>query len=515
MWRGRIGRRRVWQRRDSPAGAGRSGPARAPAWARGLALLIALGAAGLAGFNYFFPQPPHFSPRQAVGRPPPGPVLVVAPHNDDEVIGAAGLMRRAAAGGARVTVALVTNGDGFTVAAERRFLRLLPRPAEYRRLGELRQSETLGAIAELGLGRDAVVFLGYPDGGISRLWETHWDVRSPYRSRFTGTDRSPYPNSYRPGAPYAGAALAEDLVRLLGQVMPGLIVYPHPGDAHPDHWATHNFVAYAVEVWRQRGAPWAKAVEEWTYLVHRGDWPAPKGMHPEANLVPPAPLLVTGEDWFRFDLTPEEVAAKGRALGHHATQTAIMRRYLQSFARQNELFARMPREQATPLPPRPGLTRGPRWPDWNAEATRVPEPVADTVARDAQGAADIAAVALARDEAELFVGLELRAPVSARVRYVIRARAVTPDATAAPAVSVSVRPGAADAPETNPAGTAARALAAGRRLAVAIPLAALDRPAAIIVGASAEYAGIVVDRSKWVLVRLPGEPVRRRWGGPA
>src|SRR2546430_986709 len=54
----------------------------------------------------------------------PGPssaILVLAPHCDDETLGTGGMLAEAVRAGARVRVVLLTNGDGFRVAAARRY----------------------------------------------------------------------------------------------------------------------------------------------------------------------------------------------------------------------------------------------------------------------------------------------------------------------------------------------------------------------------------------------------------
>lgn len=87
--------------------------------------------------------------------PPPGPVLVVAPHPDDETIGAGGALARHVERGDEVRVVVATSGertrggaDGVDVAAER-------------------EAECRAACATLGLP-DPPVFLRLPDGDLER-----------------------------------------------------------------------------------------------------------------------------------------------------------------------------------------------------------------------------------------------------------------------------------------------------------------------------------------------------------
>jgi N-acetylglucosamine malate deacetylase 1 len=83
--------------------------------------------------------------------PPPGPVLVLAPHPDDETIGPGGTLARHAAAGDDVTVLVVTSGERTTGGTGD--------------VGAARESECVAACRALGLERPPV-FLRLPDGDI-------------------------------------------------------------------------------------------------------------------------------------------------------------------------------------------------------------------------------------------------------------------------------------------------------------------------------------------------------------
>ena len=271
----------------------------------------------------------------------PGPVLVIAPHNDDEVLGTGGVIQRHHDCGDPVTVVLMTNGDGQYRGPFRSRHRAV-------RFGYYRQRETLRALDELGLGTTDVVFLGYPDRGLAQLWNRHWEGSHPYRSPQTGVARSPYDNSLTEGAPYCGEAVVRDLQRLLRDRRPRTIYLPHPNDLHPDHWSAAAFGVYALE--RLRHEADAEAFEDvhlWTYVVHRGRWPMPRGRMFRAELTPPRALTQLDTDWRQVPLSPTEIRAKHRAILKHRTQVRYMRLYLESFARANELFGHVPRLRLT------------------------------------------------------------------------------------------------------------------------------------------------------------------------
>lgn len=86
--------------------------------------------------------------------------LIVAPHPDDEAIGAYGVIRALTARGARVTVAIVTDGAGSHPGSVR-----WPRG----RLVAARRRETRSAMHRIGVRAARVVFLDLPDGGLTAM----------------------------------------------------------------------------------------------------------------------------------------------------------------------------------------------------------------------------------------------------------------------------------------------------------------------------------------------------------
>ncbi len=142
--------------------------------------------------------------------------LIVAPHPDDEIIGAAGLILSLKARGARVTVAVVSDGAASHPGSLR-----WPKA----RLVAARRRESLRALRRLGIPAGDVRFLGLPDG---RLHEHEAQGR-----------------------------------RMLHRVMAtdsvDLIVGPAEEDAHPDHRAVARALKRA-----------SRSVRHLTYQV----WPA-------------------------------------------------------------------------------------------------------------------------------------------------------------------------------------------------------------------------------------------------
>jgi LmbE family N-acetylglucosaminyl deacetylase len=433
-------------------------------------------------------------------------VLVLAPHCDDETLGAGGLIRAAVRAGARVRVAFLTNGDGFPLAASRRYGKIRLTRDTYIRFAYHRQAEAIAALRELGVARDQVTFLGYPDGGLAPMWTRYWDEGRPYRSRFTRSTANPYRNSLRPNAPYCGRSVLEDVKRLLRQERPTTLVVPHPGDDHPDHWASYCYLTAALReiALEEQPGPWIGAFDHWaqrarvqTYLVHRGDWPVPQGLERDARLVPPAALVALDTEWSTLPLDAETRAAKERALWRYRSQMAVMRRFLQSFVRSDELFGALS-PVALPLSPGPLVAGWPPAPNDGRLETVIADCARDTFIRDLSGSGDLQAVAALTDGRSLRLRLTARSAVSPRVRYRLRLQPLgprDPNRVTAP-LTVTFSRGKSDTPGV-------RCVSSGRRLEVVAPLALLGYPREILIGADTEFTRLVVDRVCWRTVRLP------------
>lgn len=302
---------------------------------------LSLGAYAIYSFYFYYQEKPEAGeplPSFAI-MPQQTRLLVIAPHCDDETLGCAGVIQAVTGGGGQVMVVSMTNGDGFTVAVEEQYRRFFLTSEDYIKSGYARQQELLRALQRLGVADSRVLFLGYPDRGLKALWTDHWDSAQPYQSHYTGRDHSPYSNSFRLNAPYAGEAVVNDLAAILAEFKPTVILSPHPSDEHPDHAATWSFVAAAVsKVFYNEALPRPKI---YTYLVHRGDFPLPHGYRPESVLLPPRPLYHTATNrWQVYALAGEQEAVKELALNEYASQlrVPVMSGLLHSFIRRNELF---------------------------------------------------------------------------------------------------------------------------------------------------------------------------------
>ncbi|ATY85283.1 hypothetical protein CVV65_10400 [Kyrpidia spormannii] len=495
--------------------------------ARRWAMLAILGLVVLALFGFGFiwltpywidlvrpaPMPPAVDERDFGDR-----VLYISPHPDDESLGGGGLIQRLVAQGKQVFVVFMTVGDGYRRAAEEAFHVFPARPADLRRLGALRHGEALAALGRLGVPAENVVFFGFPDGGLSPMWEAHWSDDDPVRGP-NGATRVPYPFAYQSDRPYSGSAAVAELEAVLKQFQPTDVIYPDPFDQHPDHLATSAFVVYTLAKLQQD-------VREWTYLVHRGDYPVPWTYEPKWFLLPPGPLVAVGVHWLAFPLRGEEEAGKYAAISQHVSQVRTIGPFLRAFVRRNDLFGRID----TPVlrsvagfdpmgAARSGAAAGaPREHTWSfigsggsgnraepaplAPYTVVLDAVGDTLQREWEGSADLRAVASVRSGGRWYIGIQTRRRIDSAVSYELHLRLFQKVGVRRVDLAVrggvpTVLPGSAPS-DAIPPGVMIR----GDVLWLSFPDAWLADTGSWMVEVQTRVAGHQVDSSPWRIIRL-------------
>ncbi len=233
----------------------------------------------------------------------------MAPHSDDEAIGCAGVMRRALAEGRRVGVVVVTAGDGFPAAAaalaKKKVDDLLPE--DFVALAGRRERHSRDAMAKLGV--DDLRFLGYPDGGLLKMYRAA--DATPYLQPHTRRT-----STYGAGSPYVRASLLAELRDLLREKRPREIYVTGESDGHPDHQAAFLFTRDAA-----RDVGFSGVL--WTFVVH--------GRPPEA-----APGR-------RVSLTDAEQKAKRSLLeGYQEGVSPVHDRLAEEYAKPEELFWPVP-----------------------------------------------------------------------------------------------------------------------------------------------------------------------------
>jgi mycothiol S-conjugate amidase len=147
-------------------------------------------------------------------------VLVIAPHPDDESIGTGGILQQALKAGAKVKICLLTNGENNEFAFIVYERRIVLKPKEFLRLGEVRRKETLDAMRLIGVLSEDVVSLGYPDYGTMEIFSKYWGETKPFRSMLSRVRKVPYPDALTPGSPYVGESVLGDMKKVIADFKP-------------------------------------------------------------------------------------------------------------------------------------------------------------------------------------------------------------------------------------------------------------------------------------------------------
>ena len=188
----------------------------------------------------------------------------------------------------------------------------------------------------MGLKDRDVIFLGFPDGGLSSLLLHFCTDRQAYRSPFTRDNRPPAFEILIPHIIYTGHDLTREIERVIADFRPDVVATTPKQDRHPDHSATYFFVKEALAHLRKKYPQLKPRVL--TFLIHFGQWPISQGAGTGSLLHPPEGFPDKAIQWVSLTLTPEEVVAEPKAILEYRTQMLVMGRFLSSFARSNELF---------------------------------------------------------------------------------------------------------------------------------------------------------------------------------
>lgn len=158
--------------------------------------------------------------------------LFVAPHDDDLCIGAGLTMQAARQAGVDVQVLIVTDGCLGYCRAEQR-----------ESIVEVRREETYDSFEMLGIARDHVTYINYPDGGLTN-----------YIGRRVAHGGELAISGY--------VGLQNAFTFYLREFRPNCVFVPTPTDLHPDHQITHNELLISLfhasgDIWPELGAPLA------------------------------------------------------------------------------------------------------------------------------------------------------------------------------------------------------------------------------------------------------------------
>lgn len=268
-------------------------------------------------------------------------ILLVVAHSDDELIAAGGYLATAREAGSELTVVILTNGDGNKFSAAILARRIRPRPDAFIREGQIRQNESVAALGHLDIAPSGIIFMGFPDRGLSSLLVPHWSKTLPYTSPFTQASKPPYSHVYRAATRYTGEDLVDNLAEIVARVRPTMLLTHSDLDEHPDHKAAHTFVSLALQ--RASRGGFITPPRRYAFVIHAADFPRPLRYAPNALLSPPTRLRDQAR-WLTFHLPPTLVARKHDAVRTYRSQyqSPYLRLLLSSFIRRNELFIEEP-----------------------------------------------------------------------------------------------------------------------------------------------------------------------------
>jgi LmbE family N-acetylglucosaminyl deacetylase len=265
-------------------------------------------------------------------------ILILAPHPDDEAIGCAGIIQGALHRGAKVRVVYLTNGDSNQLSFIVYEKRLTFKKGEFIHMGEVRRKEAINAMASLGLDKDKLIFLGYPDFGTFSIFMSHWQDAPAFRSLLTKATSVPYKENFSYGRPYKGESILEDLKSIIKGYKPNKIFVTNPADTNGDHRALYLFLQIALgDLNRELSRP-----KIYPYIIHCIGWPLPRHYRPELSLYPPRQFADSPIKWQRYLLDKQTLDKKYKAILAYKSQTQSSAFYLFSFVRKNELFGDYP-----------------------------------------------------------------------------------------------------------------------------------------------------------------------------
>jgi LmbE family N-acetylglucosaminyl deacetylase len=208
-------------------------------------------------------------------------ILVFSPHQDDETLGIGGYVATAIKNGANVDIVLVTDGNRYKIKA-------------------IRYREFLTATKTLGVTKDHLTYLQYPDGS----------VKNQPKEK-----------------------LKNEFKKIIDEKNPDILISPFSGDQHPDHAVTGQIVE---EITKDKG------VKLYEYVVHDKNFPQNTNFSPKYFLLPPA-NLASMPGWQKFILEPGIEKLKSKAIASYRSQmfSGKLQNIFRGLVRRNELFLEM------------------------------------------------------------------------------------------------------------------------------------------------------------------------------
>ena len=255
-------------------------------------------------------------------------IAIFGAHPDDAVRACGGVMLRALSAGASLTVVKATDGAALygPEGISKGVLTALAR-----------REEELRALEVLGVNRESLMLLGFPDGGLEALRNSYYPPDGmPYFDPWLAGDHVNLDGTYRRGARFFGYSLAQVVAEIVERCQPTHVFTHQSQDRHPDHRAMTFFVKAAISELlldhRLAGVP---AIFEYLTYHTRLKWPANPGARIAAQRAIELGLPGRVVD---FRLSPEEVAIKNKA--QECFVPILGRAYMDPWMRSNEIYWR-------------------------------------------------------------------------------------------------------------------------------------------------------------------------------
>jgi LmbE family N-acetylglucosaminyl deacetylase len=278
-------------------------------------------------------------------------ILIIAPHPDDETLGTAGVIMQALAQNKEVVVAVLTNGDGYALAASTitGVAQENLSTREFEILAKTRQQWLKSSLALIDFPEKNLHFLAYPDGGLSTIYNAvsatpYTNVLSGHSSTYATDIVDFHRQMFGESANYSKQAVLADLTHLIKLYRPKAIYVTSEADGHSDHQAAFWFT-------RDAAIAAGHNANLYTFMIHNGgnkDWPYPYSFDLKKKFsshTVSGELIPKGVQWpptTRMALTPEQAKRKLAMINQFKVEVQLDAGYMHAFAKSEEIFWQVP-----------------------------------------------------------------------------------------------------------------------------------------------------------------------------
>jgi hypothetical protein len=213
--------------------------------------------------------------------------------------------------------------------------------------------------------------------------------------------------------------------------------------------------------------------------------------------VPPGDMLDLDTHWSSLPLSEREVNRKEKSIFAYPSQTAIMKRFLVSFARRTELYGDLDGAAAQKVPDDSIHIDGDTS-EWTKIRPMALDPVNDNLMRDFQAGGDVKAVYACRDSKNLYFRVDTNQPATKQVEFRLRLRYFGDSSRgeSGGTFNATIHPGSSVIPANLDAKTSEN------RLELAVPLRDIGYAHHLAVNVETSLAGLQIDRTGYRFLDL-------------